>query len=76
MKEKHSANSVSGISMHVNLFRRKFEVLSNSLHPLLRDHHCLWSSKATEGSVGRKISATDSANSTIVWDLVYTVSTC
>ena len=59
-----------------NLFRREFEVLSDFLHPLLCDDHCLRTSKTTEGSIGRKISATDSAHSTIVGNIVDIVRVC
>ena len=57
-----------------NLFRRQFEVFSNSLHQLLSDDHSLRTSKPSEGSIRRKISTTHSAHCTIAGDVIDTVS--
>ena len=62
--------------VHIHLFRRKFEVLCNSLHPLLSDHHCLRSSKSTKGSIRRQASETHFTNCTIVGYVVDTIGIC
>lgn len=45
----------------------------NVTHPAFRNHHSLWTPKATECCIGRQVGFTDCAYAADVWDVVRVV---